>query len=147
MTQSLPPKSLILYADDDPDDLDLVKDLFAKYETVVDLVTFDNGLQLLQYIKRSDLLHNGPCLVILDVNMPLIDGKENLKRLRSMDGCSDVPIVLFTTSSQPHEAAFAHKYNAAFITKPLHAAQAHMIVDRMLEHCAPDVQERIRKLR
>lgn len=147
MTKSLSQKGLILYADDDPDDLELVRELFAKYASVVNLVTFENGLELLRYVKDIDKLNPQPCLIILDINMPLLDGKETLKKLRTIGSVSDVPAVLFTTSNQPHEAAFANKYDAGFITKPLHSAQVHMIVDQMLEYCTSEFRSKINKLR
>ena len=47
MTKSLPPKSLVLYADDDPDDIELVQDAFKAYNNNVELITFRNGVELL----------------------------------------------------------------------------------------------------
>ena len=49
MTQSLPPKGLVLYADDDPDDIDLVSEAFSEYAQNVELVTFSDGIELLRY--------------------------------------------------------------------------------------------------
>jgi CheY-like chemotaxis protein len=145
MTQSLPPKSLVLYADDDRDDIELISEAFEKHVRNVELVTFENGLELLHYIEYIHPFQPAPCLIILDINMPGLDGKQTLKRLRNMDGFSDVPAVLFSTSTLPSDAAFAHSFDAGFVTKPLLSEQVHLIIDQIIEHCNDDVKKMIRK--
>lgn len=147
MTKSLPPKSLVLYADDDADDRDLVREAFDEFSSVVELVTFEEGRALLQYLEELAPLQPKPCLIILDVNMHGMDGKQALRRLRAMSDYGNVPAVLFTTSTLPSEAAFAKSYNAGFVTKPLHTNQVYAIVDRLIDHCADELKEKIRKQR
>jgi len=147
MTRSLPSKSLILYADDDQDDLELVREIFQEYGAVLELRTFGNGEELLGHIAGLDPLEPQPCLIILDINMPVLDGKETLRRLRCLDGYSAVPAVLFSTSTLPHEAVFARKYDAGFITKPLYANQVHELVDEMLAWCHDEVREKVKRFR
>jgi CheY-like chemotaxis protein len=145
MTQSLPPKSLVLYADDDPDDIDLISEAFREYSQNVELVAFSDGFELLHYIRNIDPFQPAPCLFILDINMPRMDGKETLKHLRSLEGYADIPAVLFSTSTLPADAHFARHYNAGFITKPLTANQIFHIIDQIVEHCSDDVKEMIRR--
>ena len=147
MTQSLPPKSLVLYADDDPDDRMLIREAFEHYAHSVDLKVFRNGVELLQYINKAQAFEPLPCLIILDINMPLMDGKEVLQCLRNMPDFEDVPIVLFSTSNQPSEMDAAKSFNAGFITKPLYSEQMYQIVDKMIDYCADDVKRTIRRLR
>ena len=147
MTKSLPPKSLVLYADDDADDRELLREAFDEFSSVVELVTFEEGKALLQYLKGVTPLQPKPCLIILDVNMPGTDGKQALRLLRAMEEYSNVPAVLFTTSTLPSEAIFAQSYNAGFVTKPLHASQVHVIVDRLIDHCGEELKEKIKKQR
>jgi CheY-like chemotaxis protein len=145
MTKSLPAKSLVLYADDDPDDLDLVKEAFRQYSRSIQLVCFTDGIQLLDYLSDAAAPGALPCLIILDINMPQMDGKRVLSKLRSMQGFEDVPVVLFSTSTLPSEQAFATSFNAGFITKPLNEDQMYQLVDKMVEHCQNDVKATIRK--
>jgi CheY-like chemotaxis protein len=145
MTKSLPPKSLVLYADDDPDDIELVKDAFRQYSRHVHLLTFCNGMELLSYVEQLQPFEPLPCLVILDINMPLLGGKETLSKLRRLDSFTEVPIVLFSTSTLPSEAAFARSLEAGFVTKPLHTQQIHQLVDKMIEHCTEEVKHAFRK--
>jgi CheY-like chemotaxis protein len=145
MTQSLPPKSLVLYADDDPEDIELVSDAFLSYAQNVELLTFPDGIELLNFIETIDPFHASPCLFILDINMPRLDGKETLRRLRRIESFAEVPAVLFSTSSLPADASFAKNFNAGFVTKPLHTNQVHMIIDEIIDHCSDEVKKNIRR--
>lgn len=145
MTKSLPPKSLVLYADDDPDDHDLVREAFEEYAHAIELIPFYDGQELLRYLEGLNPLQPKPCLIILDINMPQLDGKQTLRRLRAMTEFEDLPAVLFTTSTLPSEADFALRYNAGFVTKPLHAKQITAIVDRLIDHCTDEVKGRLRR--
>jgi CheY-like chemotaxis protein len=145
MTQSLPPKSLVLYADDDPEDVELVSEAFQVYAQNVELMTFADGIELLNFIETIDPFHAAPCLFILDINMPRLNGKETLRRLRRIESFAEVPAVLFSTSSLPADAAFAKNFNAGFVTKPLHTNQVHMIIDKIIDHCSDEVKKMIRK--
>lgn len=147
MTESLPPKSLVLYADDDVDDRDLIKEAFDEFSPVVELVTFEEGGALLQYLQNLLPLQPKPCLVILDINMHGLDGKQTLLRLRGLKEHNEVPVVLFTTSTLPSEAAFAQAHNAGFVTKPLHGAQIRNIVNEFIGHCGNDLKEKIKRHR
>jgi len=145
MTNSTTAKNLVFYADDDLDDLELVKDAFAQYSKNVEVLTATDGSKALSYLsnlKKYDVL---PCLIILDVNMPVINGKETLLRLREIEHFQDVPVVLFTTSSQPIDKSFAKKYNAGFITKPIDVKQMEVIADQFIEHCSEEVRNKIKK--
>jgi CheY-like chemotaxis protein len=145
MTKSLPPKNLVLYADDDPDDRDLLTDAFAEFSSVIDLITFDDSLSLLRYLNNLGPLQPQPCLIILDVNMPGLDGKKALKEIRAMNEFKEVPVVMFTTSTLPSEAAFANAYGAGFVTKPLHNKQIHHILQQLIDHCTDEVREKMRR--
>ena len=145
MTQSLPPKSLVLYADDDADDLSLLREAFHDYNEVIDLLTFKDGLELLRFIENRSPLHPAPCLIILDINMPCLNGIEVLKKLRGKQELADVPAVLFSTSTLPAEKTIAHNLSAGFVTKPLIAGQIHQIVDELLAHCNDEIKQRIRR--
>ncbi len=145
MTQALPPKSLVLYADDDADDIELIIAAFNDHSQNVELITFADGLQLLHYIENIDPFQPAPCLIILDINMPRLSGKETLIRLRLINGFEDVPAVLFSTSSMPTDHAFAKSYNAGFVTKPLLTQQVHIIIDQLIDNCTDEVKKKIRK--
>jgi CheY-like chemotaxis protein len=145
MTKPKLPKHYVLYADDDPDDLQLVQEAFEQYANDVTVVTAANGSEALSYLEKITDQDPLPCLVILDVNMPVLDGKQALVRMRSHPRLKQVPVVLFTTSSMPADQHYAQQYKAGFITKPLNIKQMEMITDQFIAHCADEIREKIRR--
>lgn len=145
MTKSLAPKNIVVYADDDPDDIELVEEAFKHYTTNVEVITFPNASQALSYLKNLSDGDPAPCLVILDINMPVMNGKDALVRLRQMERYESVPVVLFTTSSMPVDKKFAEHYNAGFITKPLGYEQMELITTEFISHCTEETQKKIRR--
>lgn len=145
MTKSTAPKNIVIYADDDQDDIELVEEAFRHYTKNVEVITFSNGSEVLSYLKTlsdGDVL---PCLIILDINMPMVNGKEALVRLRQMEGFESVPVVLFTTSSMPVDKSFAEHYNAGFVTKPLGFQQMEIITKQFIDHCTEETRRKIRR--
>ena len=138
-------RNIVLYADDDHDDLELVKDAFKEHSQNVQLITVMDGFQVLAYLKNLSPTDATPCLVILDINMPRLNGKDTLVQLREMPRFKDVPAILFTTSTQPRDKAFAQQYNAGFITKPIDVAQLDLIASQFIQHCADETRRDITK--
>ena len=144
MTNQIQQKNIVFYADDDIDDLELIKDAFSKYSKEVRLETAMDGIEAISTL--SDFAKDGikPCLIILDINMPKLDGRETLLKLRQLDHFQKIPVILFTTSSQPVDRNFAVKNNAGFITKPIDFTQLEKIINTFIDHCTDDVREIIK---
>ncbi|GEO10400.1 response regulator [Segetibacter aerophilus] len=136
-------KNIVLYADDDIDDIQLVRDAFSEYSQNVKLVTVEDGLEALSFLKNLSSDDPAPCLIILDINMPRMDGKEALVKIRQMKRFEDIPSILFTTSSQKRDKDFAEKYNAGFLTKPIDFTQMDIIARKFIEHCSDDIKKNI----
>ena len=145
MNRSATPKHIILYAEDDPDDLELVKDAFERFSQDVELLTFANGSEALNYLISLEEGEPSPCLIILDINMPILNGKEALSHIRAIERYSSTPVVLFTTSSYPSDREFAQHHNAGFITKPNEIRYMALIADQFVDHCHEETRKRIRK--
>jgi len=145
MTKSTTPRNIVFYADDDLDDLELVKDAFDQYSENVEVITATDGSKALTYLSNLNRKDTLPCLIVLDINMPVINGKEVLMRIKEIDHLQSVPVILFTTSSQPIDKNFAKRYNAGFITKPIDVKQMAFIADQFIEHCNEDIKNKIRK--
>jgi CheY-like chemotaxis protein len=92
----------ILYADDDVEDRMLFLDAFAKVEPAISCITVCNGKQLLQRLREVQEL---PDLVFLDINMPMMDGRECLIELKQDQRLRTIPVVIYSTTSNKSEVA------------------------------------------
>ncbi len=145
MTQLTEPKSIVLYADDDPEDRELVVDAFHPYNHHVEVITFPEGKSLLAYLHRLPPHAQAPCLIILDINMPLLNGRETLQQVRQLERFDAVPVILFTTSSMAHDRDFARRHNAGFITKPVELVQLERITEEFISFCSDEIKEKLQQ--
>lgn len=145
MTMKMLTKNIVLYADDDADDIQLVREALINLTQNVELITVSDGLEALSFLKNLSKDDPEPCLIILDINMPRMDGKEALMKIRQMTRFEEIPAILFTTSSQARDKDFAEKYKAGFLTKPIDITQMDTIARKFIERCSLKIQEEIRK--
>lgn len=106
----------ILIADDDLDDCLLLQE--ALEETLVaNRVRFmHNGEELLDYLQHSQRL---PGLILLDLNMPLMDGRQALAEIKGDSNLRGIPVIVLTTSATMDDVRQSYACGAnAFITKP-----------------------------
>lgn len=132
MNDTKRPGSVVLYVDDDKDDLQLTEEAFGRYPGV-ELITFSDSYKFLKYIidhKSSGFL---PALIMIDINMPLLNGRELLTILRSYKEYKAVPMALYTTSSQSTDRNFARGFEARFITKPDSIDELNLIIDDLVK--------------
>lgn len=114
----------VLVADDDPDDQLLIKDAFSEVRPDAQVDFVSDGVELLEYLRRqgrfADLIDTPlPRLVLLDLNMPVKDGREALFEIKSDPSFWRTPIVIFSTSTAAIDIRRAYQLGAnSFITKP-----------------------------
>ena len=115
----------ILLVEDNPDDVELTRLAFAEAKIVNRLVVVGDGAEALDYLfargryegrDPADL----PSLVLLDLNLPKVDGREVLQAIRGQDRTRTLPVVVLTTSTEPFdvEASYALGVNS-YIQKPV----------------------------
>jgi CheY-like chemotaxis protein len=117
---SASPNHSVFIADDDEDDRLLLQIAFGQHSPECHLVFAEDGLALLDALAQEP---SEPCLIILDLNMPRLNGFEALQLLRDSTEYAHLPIVILTTSSQPLDRQQAYALGAnEFLTKPLSQA-------------------------
>jgi CheY-like chemotaxis protein len=125
----------ILYIDDDPDDREILHSVLSERKENIKLVEAENGLQGLKYLdtaKKSGML---PCLIILDLNMPLLDGRQTLIRIKQDVSLQKVPVIVYTSSYNPNDKSFFNRQGIDLITKPSNISFLRKIADQMLRYC------------
>ena len=115
----------ILLVEDNPDDVELTRIAFAEAKIANDLVVVGDGAQALDYLFArgvySDRDPNDlPSIVLLDLNLPKVDGREVLQAIRASEATRNLPVVVLTTSAEPFdvEASYALGVNS-YIQKPV----------------------------
>lgn len=125
----------ILYVDDDHDDLMLIADAFERYTDYLKVVHAHNGLEGLSMLKKMQDNESLPCLVIIDINMPKMDGKEMLRTIRSNKDFQNLPVILFSTSNSEKDKDFAESLDADFITKPVSFPNLESLIAEFVSKC------------
>jgi CheY-like chemotaxis protein len=132
---------VVIYADDDQDDLLLMREAFSKYDNSVEMITVNDGTDLLEYLNvvyHTNLL---PILIILDINMPKLNGKETLKAIRKIELFNTIPVILYSTSSSAVDKEFASQHEATFFSKPYTYSELEKVTEKFLEHIKPEIRQ------
>jgi len=128
-------KHTILWADDDPDDLMLIREVLVDNHHQHDFVEVNNGKEVLSFLNDAAKHNNLPCLIVLDMNMPILSGRDTLAILKSKEEFCSIPIVIFTTSSSEMDRMFCNKYGVEMMTKPPEYKALQCIINKMLNIC------------
>ena len=127
-------KSVVLYVDDDADDILLVKESLERYPNI-ELISFTDSHAFLKYIIDSKPFQRLPSLILIDINMPQLNGRELLAMLRSYEQLRKVSIVLYSTSQLNSDNHFAKSLDASFVTKPSSISKLDQLIDEILLGC------------
>lgn len=125
----------ILYADDDPDDQLMLRDVILGADAGLHVVSAANGLEALGYLNKAKANGKLPCLVILDINMPRMNGKQTLTNMRNDPDLQGIPVVFFTTSSFEQDKRFSEQHRVQLVTKPDTLPKYYDAVKMLLSLC------------
>lgn len=128
-------KNTILWADDDADDLQMMREILQRSELNFDIIEVRNGKEALDHLDQAKARESLPCLIILDINMPVMDGKETLSIIKKTDDYQSIPVVVFTTSESELDKKFCEKMDTEMITKPPTFQKLESAVVRLLSFC------------
>lgn len=118
-------EKVILLVEDNPDDVELTRIAFAEAKIANPLIVVGDGAEALDFLfargrhadRRPEDL---PSIVLLDLNLPKVDGREVLQAIRADARTRSLPVVVLTTSTEPLdvEASYALGVNS-YIRKPV----------------------------
>ncbi len=130
-----PPAQLILIGEDDLDDQDFLKDIFATLDNTMILHFVPNGAELLLQLSKmeEDAL---PCLILLDYNMPGMTGLEILGELKKNDRYAKIPKIIWSTSRSATDKDVCLQLGAVdYLVKPSTVRELTDICRYMLSTC------------
>lgn len=110
-------------ADDDDDDYLLTKKALKESKLLNTLIRVRDGEELMDYLHEKGEFAGGvtrPGVILLDLNMPRMDGREALKEIKSDANLRSIPVVVFTTSKAEEDVLKSYALGVnSFITKPV----------------------------
>jgi CheY-like chemotaxis protein len=107
----------ILIADDDPEDRLLIKEALEESRVANEIHFVNDGEQLLQYLRTTDVK---PGLILLDLNMPRMDGREALREIKNDAELKRIPVIILTTSKAEEDIYRTYDLGVnSFVTKPV----------------------------
>lgn len=135
----------ILLVEDDQDDIELLMEAFANAGFDFHIIPLDQGDQVIPFLETRTKLPN---LVILDLNLPKIHGRQILQLLKHSSRFSNIPVVVLTTSSSEEEKQKSLRDGARlFLTKPSTVQGLDEAVKQIVSIIAVQFEEAERKSR
>jgi len=118
----------ILLVEDDPGHATLIEKNLRRGGIANNIITLDDGGKAVDYLlKQGDYLgdeHPAPLLILLDLNLPVLDGYQVLKIIKNDERTKNIPIVVLTTTDTPQEVSRCYELGCnVYVTKPVEYAQ------------------------
>lgn len=123
---SSPVPFVVLLVEDEPADAHLVRLALRENRLLVDLHVACDGVEALRFLRGQEPYAGSPRpdLILLDLNMPRMDGREFLAAIKDDPAFSDIPVVVLTTSDVERDVVSSYQLCAAsYITKPVDMEQ------------------------
>ena len=137
MSTPEPRSRLVLMVDDDEEDVYLTRRAFGSLGGTCTLRHVEDGESLFAWLDNAGdygdrRAHPRPGLILMDINMPRVNGFEVLARLRSTDARAGIPVVMLSTSTAEADVERAYRLGAnSFIGKPVRASGMQDIARRI----------------
>jgi len=129
------PSKFILLGEDDADDQDMLKEVFASIDTAFVLFFVNNGKEILSALEK---LKDGqmPCLIVLDYNMPGLNGADILQELSTNDRYKNIPKVVWSTAVSDKFRKVCLELGAIdYVIKPNNVVGLEEVARYMLSLC------------
>lgn len=112
----------VLLVEDDPGDVLMTREAFEENKVANRLAVVSDGAEAMQYLRREGEYADAPVpdLVLLDLNLPRMDGREVLAAMKSDETLRSIPVVVLTTSEAEEDVLRSYSLHAnAYVTKPV----------------------------
>jgi len=112
----------VLLVEDDPGDVLMTREAFEDNKVANRLAVVSDGVSAMEYLRKEGPYADAPTpdLVLLDLNLPRMDGREVLQALKQDDQLRRIPVVVLTTSEAEEDVLRSYSLHAnAYVTKPV----------------------------
>jgi two-component system, chemotaxis family, response regulator Rcp1 len=125
----------ILVAEDNPGDVFLIKRILSKFFLHQTIAVANDGEEALDYLYKSvseGERHTKPAFILLDLNLPKIDGKEILSRIKKHEELRTIPIIMFSSSQSLSDISAAYDLHAnCYIVKPYDLDEYNRVLENL----------------
>jgi CheY-like chemotaxis protein len=128
---------VILLVDDDADDIMLLKQVLLSLNKDCQVNEARDGQKALAALKEARSQNTLPNLIVLDIRMAVMDGRELLAIIKSEEKLNQIPLVVFTTSSNITDINYCKQFNVDLITKPFELPLLYKAAAKLLTYCKP----------
>ena len=119
----------VLLIDDSPQYARLIQETFRDVNPQIHFHTASDGTEALAFLKHPGTASPRPDLILLDLRMPKMDGREFLARLKEDDNLKTIPTLVLTTSDMQKDIAASYELHAnSYLQKPLQLEQLDVLV-------------------
>ncbi|MGQ0481314.1 MAG: response regulator [Pseudonocardia sp.] len=126
----------VLLVEDDPGDVLMTREAFEHHKLSNPLSVVTDGAEAIEFLRRQGRYADAPRpgLILLDLNLPKMDGREVLAEIKADEELRSIPVVVLTTSSADEDILRSyHTYANAYVTKPVDFTR-FMDVVRQIDH-------------
>jgi CheY-like chemotaxis protein len=121
-TAALPAVIDVLLVEDDPGDVLMTREAFEEHKLRNTLHVVNDGVEAVSFLRREGEFADAPRpgLILLDLNLPKMDGREVLAVIKADEALRSIPVVVLTTSEAEEDVLRSYSLHAnAYVTKPV----------------------------
>lgn len=124
----------ILIGEDDFEDQFILEEFFQD-NGVKDQIAFErNGKKVIEYLEQIPTADNLPDLIVLDLNMPILNGTQTLFELKNHQRFQGIPVIIYSTSDNEHEKRKCLNFGAVdYLVKPVSVDEGEKMVQQFLQ--------------
>lgn len=126
----------ILLVDDNPADIDLTSEVLAQSQQHYHVNSVNDGAEAISFLRHQGKYMTAPCpdLVVLDLNLPIKDGRQVLSDIKADPSLQKIPVVIFTTSQAHSDISRSYELGAnCYLKKPGNLAEFVAVVQSMAQ--------------
>ena len=121
----------VLLVEDSPGDLRLTQEAFRDVNPFIELHIANDGVEAMAFLRHQGVSANAPRpdLILLDLNLPKMDGREVLALIKEDEGLKTIPTVILTSSEAESDVVKSYQLQAnCYLSKPMHFEAFHSLV-------------------
>ncbi len=125
----------VLHVDDDADDRELLGGMLQTAVPGLKILAAENGLAALELLNEAKTTHVWPCLIVLDLNMPYLNGRQTFERIKADPQLNHIPVVVLSSGAHPEDKSMFRNEGIAYYNKPVKYHMMQEIVDSLAKLC------------